>query len=346
MIILGLNHGEINSSSVIIKNGKIIAGVPEERFTRNKKTKSFPKNSVNYCLNEAGIKLDDCDYVAQAWNPGEYWRKFNPLLSNNRIKREDYFYTVRDNLYNLTERDIPSWTLLDSEGKNMPPIYFIRHHLTHASNAFFLSPFKESAILTCDHRGEFETTTFGKGNDLDIEILSKQTMPHSLGLFYAAYTQLLGYRPDNDEWRVMALSAFDVDCNEELKKIRSTIQLKENGLFELNQSYYNGGTLTEPKLFTQKLVELLGNRLGKKDENPSEWHFKIAKAMQIVSEEIVFHILNHLHSITKIDNLVLGGGFFMNSVCNGKITKKTPFKNVYISYAPADVGNSLSLIHI
>ena len=341
MIILGLNHGEINSSSVIIKNGKIIAGVPEERFTRNKKTKAFPKNSVNYCLNQAGIKLDDCDYVAQAWNPGEYWRKFNPLLSNNRIKREDYFYTVRDNLYNLTERDIPSWTLLDSEGENMPPIYFIRHHLTHASNAFFLSPFSESAILTCDHRGEFETTTFGKGNDLDIEILSKQTMPHSLGLFYAAYTQLLGYRPDNDEWRVMALSAFDVDCNEEIKKIRSTIKLKENGLFDLDQSYYNGGTLTEPKLFTQKLVELLGNRLGKKDENPSEWHFRIAKAMQIISEEIVFHILNHLHDITKMDNLVLGGGFFMNSVCNGKITKKTPFKNVYISYAPADVGNSI-----
>ena len=122
-------------------------------------------------------------------------------------------------------------------------------------------------------------------------------MPHSLGSFYAAFTELLGYRADNDEWRVMALSAFDVDCNEELEKIRGTIKLKENGLFEIDQSYYNGGTLTEPKLFTQKLVELLGNRLGKKDESPSEWHFKIAKAMQIVSEEIVFHILNHLHNI-------------------------------------------------
>ncbi|RZD44400.1 MAG: hypothetical protein CXT78_06685 [Thaumarchaeota archaeon] len=341
MIILGLNHGEINSSAVLLKNGKILAGAPEERFIRIKKTKSFPKNSIEFCLSEADIKLKECDYVAQAWNPGEYWRKFNPLLSGNRIKREDYLYTVRDNLYNFTERKIPSWTFLDSEGDEMPPIYFVRHHLTHAANAFFLSPFDESAILTCDHRGEFETTTFGLGKNLDIEIFSKQTMPHSLGLFYAAFTELLGYRADNDEWRVMALSAFDVDYTEQLEKIRNTIKLKENGLFELDQSYYNGGTLTEPKLFTQKLVHLLGDRIGKKNENPTDWHFAIAKAMQTVSEEIIFHILKHLHNVTKIDNLVLGGGFFMNSVCNGKITEKTPFKNVYISYAPADVGNSI-----
>ena len=140
VIILGLNHGEINSSSVLLKNGKILAGAPEERFTRIKKTKSFPKNSVEFCLSEADIKLKECDYVAQAWNPGEYWRKFNPLFSGNRIKREDYLYTVRDNLYNFTERKIPSWTLLNSEGDEMPPIYFVRHHLTHAANAFFLSP--------------------------------------------------------------------------------------------------------------------------------------------------------------------------------------------------------------
>ena len=341
MIILGLNHGEINSSAAIIKNGEIIAGTPEERFTRNKKTKSFPKNSVHYCLKEAEISLKDCDYIAQAWNPGEYWKKFNPLFSSKRIRREDYFYTVRDNLSDFTSRKPPLWTILNSEGDNMPPIYFVRHHLTHAANAFFMSPFDDAAILTCDHRGEFQTTTMGTGKKLDIEIVSEQTMPHSLGLFYGAFTELLGYRSDNDEWKVMALSAFDVDCTQELEKIRSTIKLKENGLFEIVQSYYNGGFQTEPKLFTEKLVNLLGGRVGKNNEVPSDWHFSVAKAMQIVSEEIVFHILNHLYKITKNDNLVLGGGFFMNSVCNGKITQKTPFKNVYISYAPADVGNSI-----
>jgi len=341
MIILGLNHGEINSSSCILKNGKILAGLPQERFSRVKRTKSFPKDSVKYCLKEAGISLKECDSIAQAWNPGEYWKKFNPLFSKTRIRREDYLYTIRDNLYDFTEREPPSWTLLDSEGENMPPIYFVRHHLAHASNAFFMSPFKEAAILTCDHRGEFETTTMGFGKELDLEIFSRQNMPHSLGLFYAAYTELLGYRADNDEWKVMALSAFDVDCDEELKKIRSTIKLTPDGLFELDLSYYSAGIQTEPKLFSKKLVNLLGNRIGKKNEKPDNWHFSIAKAMQIVSEEIVFHLLKHLYDKTKCKNLVLGGGFFMNSVCNGKITNNTPFKNVYISYAPADVGNSI-----
>ena len=105
MIILGLNHGEINSSAAIIKNGQVLAGSPEERFTRNKKTKSFPKNSVQYCLKEADISLKNCDYIAQAWNPGEYWKKFNPLFSSKRIRREDYLYTVRDNLADFTSRE-------------------------------------------------------------------------------------------------------------------------------------------------------------------------------------------------------------------------------------------------
>lgn len=342
MIILGLNHGEINSSVALLKNGQLIAGAPEERFNREQKTKSFPKSAIDFCLKSGNINLKDCNYVAQAWNPAEYWQKYNPLISGTRIRREDYLYTVADNLYNLVDRDLPPSVLLDfSHGTNMPPIYFIRHHLTHAANAFFLSPFKEAAILTCDFMGEFETTTLGMGNDNDIKIFARKTMPNSLGLFYAAYTQLLGYRPDNDEWKVMALSAFDVDCTEYLEKIRKTVNLTEDGLFEIDQSYYNGTSQQEPKLYTDKLVDLLGGREGIKGEEPDKWYFSVAKAMQTIAEEVVTHILNHLHKKTKCDNLVLGGGFFMNSVYNGKITHKTPFKNLYVSYAPADVGNSI-----
>jgi len=341
MIILGLNHGEINSSASILKNGHLIAGSPEERFIRTKKTKSFPKNAIDFCLKSADVTLKDCNYVAQAWNPAEYWQKYNPLISSTRIKREDYLYTVPDNLYDFSNRDPPAWVLLDSANNNMPPIYFVRHHLTHAANAFFLSPYDEAAIVTCDLRGEFETTTLGKGKGNEIEIFARKKMPHSLGLFYAAFTELLGYRVDNDEWKVMALSAFNVDCSDHLEKIRKTIKLTDDGLFELDQAYYNGGTQTEPKLYTEKLVKLLGDKVGTKGSEPDEWYFSVAKAMQIVAEEVVFHILKHLHDKTKCDNLVASGGFFMNSVCNGKITKKTPFKNVYVSYAPADVGNSI-----
>jgi len=342
LIVLGLNHGELNSSASIIKNGKLIAGAPEERFNRKQKSKNFPTRAVEYCLEQMNISLEDCDYIAQAWNPGEYWQKFNPLFSTNRIKREDYLYTVPDNLYNLGKRSAPKWTLMSfAENTSMPPIYFIRHHLAHAANAFFLSPFKKASILTADWTGEFESTTLGIGNENNIEILSSQKIPHSIGMFYAAYTELLGYKRDSDEWKVMALSAFDVDCSEYLEIIRNTIKLTDDGLFELDQSYYQGALLDKPKLYTKKLVDLLGGREGIKREEPVQWHYSIAKAMQIVAEEIATHMLNHLYKITKTENLVLGGGFFMNSVYNGKISNVTPFKNIYVSHSPADLGNSI-----
>ena len=342
MIILGLNHGEINSSAALIKDGKVLAAAPEERFSRNKRTKLFPKKATEYCLESNNITLSDCSFIAQGWNPGEYWQKYNPLLSQTRIKREDYLYTVPDNLYDFTDRNSSNWILQTfSDDTNMPPIYFIKHHLAHAANGFFLSPFKEAAILTCDWRGELDSTLLGFGNDNNIQVLATQKIPHSLGMFYGTYTSLLGYRPDSDEWKVMALSAFDVDYSDYLEKIRSTISLTEDGLFELDQSYYQGAILDKPKLYTDKLLSLLGNREGVPGEEPENWHFCVAKAMQTVAEEIVFHILDNLYKTTKCENLVLSGGFFMNSVCNGKILKNSKFKNLYISYAPADVGNSI-----
>jgi len=342
MIILGLNAGEINSSAVILKDGELIAGSPEERFIREKRTKKFPKNAINYCLSALNYELNSCDFVAQGWNPGDHWQKFNPLISDFRTRREDYFYTVPDNLYNVSKRKVPKWVKMDfSSDSSLPPVYYVRHHLAHAANAFFLSPFKEAAILTCDWRGEYESTTMGIGKNTDIEILSSKKIPHSLGMFYAAFTQLLGYRVDNDEWKVMALSAFDCDYKTYLENIRNTVTLTDDGFFELDQSFYQGGLVDQPKIYTQKLVDLLDGREGVPGEEPVSWHYCVAKAMQTVAEEIVFHMLNHLHKKTNNNNLVLGGGFFMNSVCNGKITKNTPFDNIYISYAPADVGNSL-----
>lgn len=339
---MGLNHGEINSSAAIIIDGKVIAGAPEERFSRRKKTKEFPINSIEFCLKNSKINLKDCDYVAQSWNPAEYWKKFNPLISSFRIKREDYFYTVPDNLYNLTKRKTPNWVLMEFPKDNpIPSTYYVKHHLAHAANAFFLSPYNDAVILTCDLRGEVDSVMTGFGLENKIEVYSTQQIPHSLGIFYAAFTQLLGYRPDNDEWKVMALSAFDVEYEDILKKIRKTVFLEQNGSFELDQSFFQGAIWGKPKLYTDKLVELLGNREGKPNEEPDNWHYAIAKAMQIVSEEIVFHILDFLYERTKCENLVLGGGYFMNSVCNGKIINKTKFKNVYVSHSPADVGNSL-----
>ncbi len=343
MYVLGLNHGEINSSAVLLKNSEIIAGSGEERFSRNKKTKMFPQNAINFCLKNQEIDLTECKCIAQGWNPGEYWKFFNySSISETRVRREDYLFSVPDNLFKLLPQKIPDWLLLNSaENSSLPPIYFVKHHLAHAANAFFLSPYKEAAILTCDWRGEFETTSIGKGNNNSIEIFSVNEMPHSLGMFYATYTELLGYRRDNDEWKVMALSAFDIDADDYYEKIISTIRLKDNGLFELDPNYYQGENLPAPELLSKNLIDLLDGRIGKKDEPPDEWHYKVAKAMQKVAEKIAFNLINFLYEKTKMENLVLSGGFFMNSVLNGKIISNSKFKNVYVSYAPDDLGNSI-----
>lgn len=342
MLAVGLNHGEINSSAAILKDGRIIAGAPEERFSRLKRTNAFPQGALEFCLEQAGASLKDCDFVAQAWNPGASWQKYNPLISKTRIRREDYFYTLPDNLYRLADRAPQDWTMMSfPKGANLPPIYFVQHHRAHAANAFFLSPFEEAAILTADWRGEYETTTFAHGRNSSFTLLGTQSIPHSLGMFYATFTELLGYRPDEDEWKVMALSAFDVDCAKQLKKIRSTYRLLENGLLELDQSFYKGAILDQPNLFTPRLIDLLGGRAGKKGEELDEWSLSLARAMQLAAEEIATHMLTYLHGHTKCDNVVLGGGFFMNCVYNGRVLSQTPFKNIYVSYAPADVGNSI-----
>jgi len=343
MKIIGINHGEYNSSAALLKDGLIIAAAPEERFLRQKKTKKFPKNALQFCLSHGEVELTAVDAIVQAWNPGAKWNSYNPSISTNRIKREDYFYTVPDHLFNFIGRkEIPNYVMQKME-RGLPPIYYIQHHLCHAANAFFLSPFNEAAVLTADWQGELESVTKGICHGNNIDILDTQWMPHSIGMFYATYTQLLGYQPDNDEWKVMAMSAENVDSTDIENRLLSTITLLDNGRFELDQKYYTGALVDRPNLYSDALLSLLGTSKDNLfDANQDYlWQCKVARAMQRVSEKVIWHTLNDLYEKTKTPNLVLSGGFFMNSVINGKVSDNTKFKNVYISHSPDDLGNSI-----
>jgi len=343
MKIIGINHGEYNSSAALLKDGLIIAAAPEERFLRQKKTKKFPKNALQFCLSHGEVELTAVDAIVQAWNPGAKWNSYNPSISTNRIKREDYFYTVPDHLFNFIGRkEIPNYVMQKME-RGLPPIYYIQHHLCHAANAFFLSPFNEAAVLTADWQGELESVTKGICHGNNIDILDTQSMPHSIGMFYATYTQLLGYQPDNDEWKVMAMSAESVDSTDIENRLLSTITLLDNGRFELDQKYYTGALVDRPNLYSDALLSLLGTSKDNLfDANQDYlWQCKVARAMQRVSEKVIWHTLNDLYEKTKTPNLVLSGGFFMNSVINGKVSDNTKFKNVYISHSPDDLGNSI-----
>lgn len=340
MRLLGLNHGEYNSSACLLNNSILEAAVPEERFTRDKKTKKFPRNALNYILSISGLSLADFNGIAQGWNPGAKWNSFNPLLSTDRRMREEYFYSIPDNLYNYTERIPPPFVKMEFDNK-IPPIWFINHHKCHAANAFYLSPYDEAAILTADWRGELQSITQSIGKGEDLTEIASQSVPNSLGMFYATYTQMLGFRPNNDEWKVMALSAIDVDYKDCYKRMSSTIKLLPGGNIELDPKLYLGAQLDSPRLYSNNLLMTLGLETHEGLIRDFESQCIAAKSMQRLAEEMTWHILRHLHSITNQKNLALSGGFFMNCVLNGKILENTPFSNLYVSHSPDDVGNSI-----
>ncbi len=342
MKILGVNAGEFNTSASILKNGEITSAVQEERFNRKKFTKDFPYNSINFCLNHDKLKINELDAISFGWNPSSHMSSYNENFSKVRILREHNLYTMSDNLFNITSRNPGNYTLVRHEGNNiLPDIFHVKHHLCHAANAFFLSNYNEAAILTVDFKGENQCTTWSYGKDNKINILDYQNIPHSLGIVYATFTSLLGYLPDSDEWKVMAMSAFDVNCKNYINKIKSTYTLVNNGKLKLKNSYYGFFEKKNKNLYTKKLLKLLNiNEISYK-KYPSEKDIVIAKALQFCAEEIALHYLKYLFNLTKCKNLVISGGFFMNSVFNGKIENKTNFKNIFVPYAPTDTGNSI-----
>ena len=342
MKIIGLNHGEINSSASILIEEKFLLGALEERFIRDKFTKKFPINALRYVLDHSKNKLHDCEAIGQGWYPGLNWVKYNPIFSENRDYREKYFYTIPDHLFKLLPNRIPGdYAKLSLDpASNLPDVYFIRHHLCHASNAFFLSNFNEAAIITADFKGELESTTLSVGKKNKIKNIFSENIPNSLGIFYSTFTELLGYKPDSDEWKVMAISAYDAKDKKIINKIKNTYKLIGDGKVEFDQSFYKSTIVERPNLFTHKLIKILGGKNFEKKKN-SDWHKAVAYGMQYCAEEIALYLINYLYKKTKLKNLVASGGFFMNSVLNGKILDKTNFKNIFIPYAPTDAGNSI-----
>jgi carbamoyltransferase len=341
MIGLGLNFGEFNSSAAAFVNEAITLGCAEERFNRQKKTKAFPRESIQFILDELETPLADVDFVACGWNPGCYWEKYNPLVSANRVRREHNLFAAGDHLSRFMTLDDrrtgADFTMVRSSGQ-LPDTYHVNHHTCHAANAYYLSPFDQAAVVTLDWTGEFETTTISEGSGLRLDRISSMRMPHSLGMFYATFTELLGYRSDSDEWKVMALAAYEPSSDGRRFKsyISGMVRLGEEGQFELDQRYFKGAVLTHGELFTEALVAVLGHE----PQNP-DWCIDIAWAMQRVAEEIGCHIMRWARKVTGLKQVAIGGGFAMNTVFNAKIQEREIFDEVYVPYAPSDLGNSI-----
>lgn len=340
MKIIGINNEMYISSACLIEDGKIIAAVAEERLSRDKLTRAFPQKAIDYCLKEAGIEMKDVDFIASSWNPGVYLEKYNPLYSGKRRNHLEQLYSVPDNVMHFYDRPSVDYVKQEIGGDfGECNIYYVTHHRAHAANGFFLSPFESAAILTADAQGEFESVTYCHGKGKQIEHIKSINYPHSLGALYATFTEHLGFRSNSDEWKVMAMASFADGNNEFYDLIKeNVVRFSEEGTFELNLSFFKGYLHEQPSIYTDLFLKVFGPA-RKRDSEITEKHYKIAAALQKISEELAVYMLTWLHEKTGEDNVVLSGGFFMNSVFNGRVLELTPFKKVFISSCPDDSGN-------
>jgi len=333
MFILGISAFYHDSAAALIKNGQVVFAAEEERFSRVKHDNAFPFNAIKACLAYENILINDISYVT-------YYEK--PLLKFERILQtfvETYPFSFKPFI-----KSIPEWIgekikvkfiikkRLGYKGK----IFFIPHHLSHASAAFYPSPFKESAILTADATGEYQTTSIWYAKNNDINLLKSINFPHSLGLFYSTFTSFLRFRVNEDEYKVMGLAAFGKPRF--VNKIHEIVDIKSDGSFHLDMKYF--AFRESFQMWSKKFERLFGKPRNPK-ENINQRHKDLAASIQKVTEEIYFKILNYLYSITKTKNLCVGGGVALNALANGKIYEKTPFKNVYIFGAAGDSGGAI-----
>lgn len=345
--ILGINMMHGDSSACILKDGILIAAVEEERFRRIKHWAGFPILSIEYCLKEAKIKINDVTHVAVNRDPKANLFKKIKFSLKNRINLKMIFERVKN---------AKKWMQVGDFLKiNFPQevitarIHYIEHHMAHLSSAFHVSPFDRSVVASIDGFGDFSSAAWGIGSGANIDIADKVYFPHSLGIFYQALTQFLGFPNYGDEYKVMGLAPYGEP--KYLKEMREIVTLKSDGSFFLNLKYFrhhkekvdyewDNCSPRVGTLFADVLEQLLGPKRIEGEEL-TQRHKDIARSIQVMYEEALFNLLNVLYDKYKCDNLALAGGCAMNSVANGKIARNTRFKNIYVQSAAGDAGGAI-----
>ena len=342
MYILGISAFYHDSAACILKNGEIIAAAQEERFTRKKHDSSYPYNSIEFVLEYAGIKLSKVNKIVFFEKP---FLKFERLLETYVAFAPKGFLSfskampiwIKEKLFqkNMLFNYLKKHDLDYKSDKNL---YFSNHHLSHAASAFYPSPFEEAIILTADGVGEWATTTVAVGRGKNLEIKKEIHFPHSLGLLYSAFTYYTGFKVNSGEYKLMGLAPYGSPIYED--KIKKLIDIKNDGTFRLDQSFFNYATgLT---MTNKKFEKLFGHkRRNPESERLNQFHMDIASSIQKITEEIILKLSKSICEEYKIKNLCLAGGVALNCVANGKLLKENVFENIWIQPAAGDAGGSL-----
>lgn len=356
MIILGISAYYHDSAAALIKDEHIIAAAQEERFTRIKHDESFPENAIKYCLKEAGITLDDINHIAFYDKP---FIKFERLLETYLAEAPKGFKSfvmsmpvwLKEKLFLketllrefqvLFEEITPNQTkkaLKKYKTQVFEKLMFGEHHQSHSASAFYPSPYEEAAILTIDGVGEWVTASLGYGKGNRIDFLKEIHFPHSLGLLYSAFTYYTGFKVNSGEYKVMGLAPYGTPRYSSLIK-ENIIDLKEDGSFKLNMSYFNytsGLSMTN-----ERFNQLFGGPPRKMESPITQKEMDLAASVQDVTEEIIIKLTRHARMVTGSRNLCMAGGVALNCVANGKILKEKIFDNIWIQPASGDAGGAL-----
>jgi carbamoyltransferase len=346
LIILGLNAYHGDASACLIKDGVLIAAAEEERFRRVKHWAGFPTQAIRYCLRQGGTRLEEVAQVAVNQDArANLWRKLGFVAT----RRPD-LSLILDRIRNRRERAGVAETLARELGTPfLGEVQYVEHHLAHLASAFLVSPFEEAVAASVDGFGDFASAGWGVGRDNSVEVEDRVYFPHSLGIFYQALTQFLGFLEYGDEYKVMGLAPYGEPAF--LPQMRRILRLREGGGFELDLAYFRhatekvdyeweGGSPMVGTLYSQALPELLGPARGAAEEVTPR-HRDLARSVQAMYEEAFFHLVSHLHGRYKIDALCLAGGCAMNSVANGKVHVRTPFRRLYVQPAAGDAGGAI-----
>lgn len=335
MNILGISCFYHDSASCLLKDAEIVGAVQEERFSRRKHDFSFPINSINWCLKKGGIGVQDLDYII-------FYDK--PLIKFERILETSLAYAPSG--ISQFIQAMPLWLrqklwipdIIRKESGYQGKVLFAAHHESHASSAFYPSPFKEAAFLTLDGVGEWDTASFGIGKDNNIEILETLRFPHSLGLLYSAFTYYAGFKVNSGEYKLMGLAPYGEPKYAKLI-LDKLVDLKSDGSFKLDMKYF--GYCDGLRMINRNFTKLFGAPARRPETKITQKDMDIAASIQKVTEEIMLRMSRHVHRVTGQDNLCLAGGVALNCVGNGRVLREGPFKNIWVQPASGDAGGAL-----
>jgi carbamoyltransferase len=371
--ILGINAYHGDASAAIIKDGKIIAAVEEERFNRIKHCAGFPRESILYCLQAAGVSIEDVEHIGVSRDPSAHLHKkvlfaatraMKNLGGFDRVKsragessERGFVAAVTERLANAAKvrdlRDDLARALVVSKSRLQSQFHNVEHHVAHLASAFFVSPFDRAALLSIDGFGDFISTMWAEGSGNEIEVLGQVEYPHSTGIVYTATTQFLGFPHYGDEGKVMGLAPYGQPRF--IEEFREIIRTEEDGQFRLNLDYFrhhaqgvdmtwDNGSPVIGRIFSSEYENMFGPAREKNGEL-TDRERDIAASLQLRLEEVGFHVANHLHDQTGLTELGLAGGVAYNSVLNGKLLLNTPFRRVYVQPAAGDSGTALGVCY-